>query len=800
MKPEISPYRRTSNISAGYEKIKASGILKGVLTRNNLIVIPLVFLLGRAGLAGGLTPFGIAAYAATYGTEVNRVMAGLAVLTGMLSAGAGGQLYIAVAGMLLFNVFLLPVKNPKQVSAVRLSGLSFAGVMIPQLVMTYLQGFLLFDILKSLLFSFIVFLSFFIFRRATTAVTGFQNKRALTGEETISFAIVASLALSGLGGVELFGFSIKSILCVLIILLFSHRSGAGAGAAIGVTVGLIVSMSTKVSPVVIGSFAFCGLVAGVLRNLGKMGSSLGFVLGNALITLYLNGSTEVLVYLRETTVAVVLFLIMPAKFSEMITGAFARSGELSLDKLGYSLRIKEITVEKLNKFSRAFKELSKTFREISQTTVVTDRQDITSLFDRVADRVCKDCSLCLHCWDRNFYNTYQVMFKIIEKLDSRGRIEVRDIPEYFMERCERIEDFVDAVNNMYELFKVDIVWKSRIGESRNLVSQQLDGLSRVISNLAGEIDMDVHFKSDLEDKIILELSRAGIRISDAIVYENKWGKFEVSVFHKGCGGKRNCLTTIEKTVSGAVSRKMIKESGDCYQRSKNATCTLKLVEEETFRVTTGVARLPKNEDAVSGDSYTFMSTGDGKYILALSDGMGSGQKAATQSRAAISLLEQFMETGFDKDTTVKLINSIMVLKSDDESFATLDITIIDLYDGEAEFVKIGAVPTFIKKSERLDTIKSATLPAGILSELETELLHRRVESGDLIIMVTDGIYDTLRKDEGGGRELQDLLKGISGTNPQQIAEEILNEAFTACDGKPQDDMTVLVAKIWKKSK
>jgi len=125
-------------------------------------------------------------------------------------------------------------------------------------------------------------------------------------------------------------------------------------------------------------------------------------------------------------------------------------------------------VERLNNFARAFEELSKTFSEISQTKIVAGKQDISSLFDRVADKVCKDCSLCLHCWDRNFYNTYQVMFKIVENLEKKGWIDESDIPEYFMERCERIGEFVRQVNNVYELFKVDMVWKNRIGESRGL--------------------------------------------------------------------------------------------------------------------------------------------------------------------------------------------------------------------------------------------------------------------------------------------------------------------------------------------
>jgi len=508
----------------------------------------------------------------------------------------------------------------------------------------------------------------------------------------------------------------------------------------------------------------------------------------------------VLIHLKEIIIAVGLFMIIPNRLIEAAVGAFNRSVKAYYaDKSSYSRRIKELTVEKLNKFSHAFKELSKTFSEISQASIAVDKQDISSMFDRVADRVCRDCSLCLHCWDRNFYNTYQVMFKIVESLDLKGRIEEKHIPDYFIDRCERVNDFVDAVNNIYEIFKVDMVWKNKIVESRGLVSQQLDGLSKVISNLATEIAVDVGFKAELEEAIMLELNNAGIKADDVVVFENKWGKYEISIFHKGCGGKRLCAGVVEKVVSDVVGRKMARENGDFCKKGKDGGYELRLVEEEAFAVATGVAKAPKAGGAVSGDSYTFMSNGDGKYIVALSDGMGSGQKAYAQSKVTINLLEQFMESGFDKDTSVSLINSILMLKSGDDSFSTIDLSVIDLFGGEVEFVKIGAAPTFIKKGGKVETVRSASLPIGILSNIEVELAHKKVENGDFIIMVSDGVVDAFKGDENDDSRLIEFIRKIKSINPQWIADSILDEANRICEGRPGDDMTVLVAKVWKRS-
>ncbi|MCX7843423.1 MAG: stage II sporulation protein E [Clostridia bacterium] len=800
MKTELMPYKRAGDSVRSHSKPQEKSILGLKLSKNSLIAISLAFLLGRVSFLGGMMPAGVAYYAASIVFETNRLLIALVTAAGMLTAGAREQLYIYAAAVILFNAINILFRSKKSKNDFRYAVIGFVSILVPHMVMVGLQGFLVYDFIKALFEAFIVFALTFIIKTAAAIITDSRRIRVFTNEEVISMTVLGALVLTGLGDIQFFTFSVRNILSILVLLIFTLKCGPGVGAAIGVSVGIIASVSGGATPLIIGTYAFCGLLCGILKKLGKIGVSLGFVMGNAILTLYMNGSVEVLIHLKEITAAVILFMLIPGKFIQLVAGQFDINTDEVLDKSVYSTRIKEMTIERLNKFSRAFKELAGTFNEISQTKVVTNKQDISGLFDRVADRVCKDCSVCLHCWDRNFYNTYQVMFKIVEQLDGKGRITVNDIPEYFLGRCERINEFVECVNSIYELFKVDMVWKSKLSESRGLVSQQLEGLSRIISNLAQEIDANVRFKNELEERIVLELNKKGVKASEAIAVENKWGKYEINVFHKGCGGKRSCIGIIEGIVSQIAGRKMVKESSECHNKPSNSSCSLRLIEEETFKVTTGIARAAKQNSTVSGDNYTFMNTGEGKFIIAISDGMGSGPKAALQSRATVSLLEQFMEAGFDKDTTINLINSILVLKSDEESFATIDLSLVDLYEGKVEFVKIGAAPTFIKRSGSVETIRSVSLPAGILSNVEVQFADKNVNSGDFIIMMTDGIVDSFDKNgESGVKVLQKFIEDIKSTNPQEIADMILSEACSHTDGVPFDDMTVLVAKAWKRA-
>jgi stage II sporulation protein E len=804
MKTETLPYKNIGGFTSAERRKNRSTKLLNLLeylNKANFFILPMAFLLGRITLFDGRMPFGIAIYAATLGMNINRIFISIAIFAGMLSSGSAYEnelfymLTTAITAMLLINAINIPFKKSVG-SHLRVGIITFIGLLIPEILFIYLQGFYVYSILEALLNAFIIFALVFVFKNVMGVLDSPTRIYSLTNEETLSIAIACALAVSGLGPFYIYGVSLRNILCIIIILVFSYKTGTGNGTAIGVIVGTLISISSETSTA-IASFAFCGLISGILRSMGKVGCCLGVLMGDAILTYIITGSIEVLI-IYEIIISIIVFLLIPEKTMDVMVSKFDNKLFAKGDKKGYSARIKEITVDKLNRFSIAFGEMAKTFDEISETRTITEKHDITAIFDRVADKVCRDCSLCTHCWEQNFCNTYQIMFKIVEKLDSKGWIEQEDIPKYFLDRCERVEEFVKSVNNVFELFKVDMVWRNRVGESRGLVSQQLRSMSKVISNLANELNTDIDFKDDIENQIILELSKTGMKNVEAIVYENRYGKYEITLSYKGCGGRRSCIGNVEKAVSAVVNRRMLKDGSECGLNAKTNMCTIKLVEEETFKVITGVARMSKNEKYVSGDNYTFINTGDGKYISALSDGMGTGHKACMQSKATINLIEQFMESGFDKDTTVKLINSLLVLKSDDDSFATIDISVVDLYEGEVEFVKVGAAPTFIKRNDFVEVVKTASLPAGIMSDVELELVHKKVDNGDFLIMLSDGIIDAFKATPDSIKAVQGILENMTSKNPQKIADDLLEEALCACDDKkPVDDMMVLVAKVWK---
>ncbi len=187
--------------------------------------------------------------------------------------------------------------------------------------------------------------------------------------------------------------------------------------------------------------------------------------------------------------------------------------------------------------------------------------------------------------------------------------------------------------------------------------------------------------------------------------------------------------------------------------------------------------------------------GGGKLAVALSDGMGSGEKACRESTLVMELLEELLEAGFPAKAAIQMINTTLVMGREEIHFSTVDLSMFDLYTGECRLIKAGASSTFIKKGNKVERISSSSLPIGVMHSIEIESVQRTLEDGDFVVMITDGVLDALPVGE------QDLLMetiigGTTGGNPKELAHHILEQVLNWTGEEPMDDMTVLAVGIW----
>jgi stage II sporulation protein E len=773
-----------------YNSYKEAVNLKSMVTVNVLS-----FLLARAFILGGIMPFGVAFFSAVILNRYSLIPVLISIIAGVISIGGLSFSYkymLMIAAIFLFTRVFLRKKALKRYLVSTITILSMLGVSMGWL---YIKGdYTLYQLFIVCFEAFAAGILLYIFDYALPVIIGLDKRKLISREEIICIAVTCAIAVTGLGNIQVLHVSVKVVIMAVLILVSGYIGGAATGSAVGAVFGVVSGLTNSWIAVMIGVYAFAGLLAGTFKELGKLGSVLGFIIGSAILNFYLSGEMKAVISMQELLVTSSIFFLIPNKVLEQVSGITSMENVKVKNRAAYNIRAKELTAIRLKEFAKVFGQLSATFSDVSFKENFADISSINRLFDGVCNRVCKECSFYRSCWEKEFYTTYQSVFRLISEVEENGHAELKGIPENLRKKCIKPQKLIETINYLYDMHRVNYRWQVKMEDCRKLVSQQLEGISQVIENLAGEIDLDLNFNENLEENIYIELDKQGIEASQVMVLEKPQKRLEIYIDKKSCYGCRECVKKVIPIISDVTGKKFNKPSYIC--NIENDKCTIKLVEAQRYNVSTGVYTGPKDENQVSGDNYTFMELKDSKYLLALSDGMGTGESAAMESSVTINLLEQLLEVGYDHELAVKTINSILMLRSAEDNFSTLDISFIDLYTGEAKIIKIGAPPTYIKREDEVREISASSLPVGIINQLDVQVKRMTLKDGDFIVMITDGVYDAGNV-EGKGQWIEELLKNTQNRNPQEIARIVFEKAMELYGRETKDDMTVLVSRIWE---
>jgi stage II sporulation protein E len=762
-----------------------------LLMANTLFTGILGFILGRAVILGGISPFGLAFMSAAAGTKARLGPAALGVMIGSLTVNGGVQYIRYFLTVLLFSAVFMMLKNRISSNMLLISALMCESALVSGLIVIYLNGFTLYDSLV------VVFESVLILITANVFYMAMSEKRTgnVTAELGASFVLLSGAALAGLSDVYLAGVSVRGVLGTAMIMTGGYLGGAGAGCAAGASLGLIYSLATLNSPMMVGVLCFAGMISGLFKPAGKLGSAVGYAAGGFVMNYYINHLAEAYLSCPEVLLGAVVFLAIPKKALQKLT-----TPQASMSSQGFEERVRRLTSCRLKEVSTVLSELSGVFSQAVTQDNAREDSNLSQVYDELGKKVCKTCHMRRTCWEKDFYRTYQNVFEVMAIAESRGRLTNQDVPELFKRRCVRLREFISFINKAVTVLKSNGYWNKRLMESRALVAEQLEGVSKIIDELSEDVKSDVVFRHDLEGRVIQALLKENVPVVDVMAMELPGGHLEVTVEKRGCMGRRECASCVLPSISSEIGRKMVFKNTSCSLRTGKQTCVLSAVQAQNYEVAVGCAAQNKSGSMVSGDTFVFNHLRDGKYMLALSDGMGSGQNAADESRAAISLLEKLLETGFSHDVAVHTINSALMLKSRDETFATLDLMVLDLYGGQAEFVKVGACPSIVKTADRIETIRASNLPVGIVENVDVEPIRHKLSPGDIVVMFSDGLLDSL-KDRVQDPEhfIIQCLASINTKNPQELVETLMKTVLDKVQGNAKDDVTILAAKVWERT-
>lgn len=339
-----------------------------------------------------------------------------------------------------------------------------------------------------------------------------------------------------------------------------------------------------------------------------------------------------------------------------------------------------------------------------------------------------------------------------------------------------------------------LLWNNRIVQNREGCARQLEVFANAVQQAAREIDDSVFRDEPLERKLRNKFRKNGIRLLNSIFFVNEDGKYEIHVTVKAM--KDQCITTKEvaKIVSACSGKHLILQA-DERQMLPEEYCTVICIENASFYTLRGVAKIGKGCDRISGDSFLMMELPGAREGAVISDGMGSGEKAFRESARVVEMLEELLDAGFPYKAALQLINTVLVTGREEICFSTIDMSIFDMYSAKCEFVKVGASTTFVKYGNEVEKIVSTSLPLGVVQNLEFDTVTKQLDSGDVVVMVTDGVMDALPVGEQDFL-METIIGGTSIQNPKEMAEHILEQVLNFSGEKPLDDMTVLVIGIW----
>lgn len=732
-----------------------------------------LFLLSRASILQ-MFPFAPALFAAVYDKETAYV--GLAVmLAGLLTKGAGMGCIKYIFCSIVFWLYS-QLKNPREnqiLSSAVCGGavLLCGGILLPYMNATLYGALIL--IAESILTSFL----YIVCNKAHTLIAGRNNRTQIGQEELVCLMICVGGAITGFSGIPLpYGLSAARLLTMYAVMTVSMHMNLAMSCTGGLILGFFSGMDGGNAILYMGIFGFCALFANLLKLFGKTGVGLGFFGGMAIALLYVGNVFEFPVKIVEILMTVGIFLILPTKLHHKCGAFLTRS--LHMDTIRADVRVKSYLSERLGQISESFRKLEDCFFTVTQKRLGQQTGEVSDLFDRVADKTCRSCGMCRECWQTKFNDTYDRMFHILDVIESKGYCDRTNVPEPFGSQCVRLDSFLSEFAHTYELYKQRAVWEGEAVTERDLVAKQYGEVSEIMDSLSEEIDDGFSFLEEMENRVVEELDKDGIVVREVSIIENGIGELE-AYLTVGIGTDTG---TLSSRLSSILDTPMKLESTDgsvCRFLSVNA-----------FDVEIGVAQRNKQGESVCGDTVVHFCTEDNRYCVLVCDGMGSGESAAEESGLTCTLLQEFLRAGFGQETSLKMINSTLALKMDKDMFSTIDLLVVDLTTGSADFYKIGAAESFIRKGKEIETIFSKTYPAGMLPQVDTDGIRRVFTGGEVIVMATDGVTEaSIIHGEGIRRAMYD------NTEMQLLADDIIGDAEKKSGGTPRDDMTVVAVRI-----
>lgn len=750
-----------------------------IMTKAVMVAI-LSFVLTSAKLFGLISPFSIAFLAALPPQYAITALVG-SIIGSFVFPSAIYNTYYIIALCIIFALKLLLYKTLKtRVKPFLLSIVTFVVMAVLSFAYVKMSNSVELDIAIMLIEAMLASTMTYFYSVCANALLKRKSTGVYTYIEISSIIILFIGVLIALCGISILNVNIGVIIGVTAIYLTMSKFGIMGASISSIIVAIGLNLYSIEMLEFSGMLIISSFIAGIFSPLKKLAQMSAFI-ASSTFCMFLLGAPVLLTYrLIEIFFATAIFIIFPQRLLNLIDS----KSTSKLENVGSSLFQTSVST-KLAFAADTVKDLQNDLITVSKRFSELDMHNISSVYDAASGKVCRGCSMQLGCWDKNYNDTIGAFQPINPTLKKNGRIEITQMPTYFQDKCCKLEKLTNGINECYRAYSVKEGSRRHVEESRGLVVEQFNSIADMLLEVSDEFS-DINGYDENTSRIIIKaFTKIESEPEQVICSIDKFGRTCVEIY------SINPVKTSGRAICEAICTATQRDFDLPSISIIGNKVKIALFEKASHTVDFCAQQSCCNDNSVCGDSYEYFLDSKGYAYCILSDGMGSGKRAAIDSVMTCSILLKLIKAGFGLESAIKLINSSLLVKSSDESLATIDIAKIDLYTGKVEFLKAGAASSYLYLKGECVSVSSSSLPVGIIQGIEFDKKLATVKNNDIIVMVSDGAI------QEGEEWITNEIQKCSHLDAREISIKLIYEAKQRQNTENPDDITILVCKISK---
>ena len=597
-------------------------------------------------------------------------------------------------------------------------------------------------------------------------------------------AITVGVACFGLGISHLISPLFFKGLSVLIILLSCYIYRTGIATVVSCILGIGLSLYYRnVNYVAI--FLVWSVFAQSFNNLSRYVAAISIIVCDYILQIIFNVyNGYFLADFLSVLCPVVIFVLIPTKFLKGLKERLYTFRERQLVRQTIN-RNRLILSGKLYDLSGVFAEMANAFNVFKHKQITEDKAKMI-MEKQIVNTVCKDCENLIKCKRAEKFVSDGII-KMIDIGFAKGKLSLIDMPKELTAHCTHPNNVLYGLNKLLADYRSGLIERANLDSGRTLIADEALGVAEILRSLALESGTTLKYHSRLERALSDSLFKNGFSITELLVFgeEDRLSVSLITVMKEFSELKLASVISEVLGVNMEVYEKTLITEEKCYLSFRKAT---------EYEAVFGIAKMTKDGSEKSGDTHSVTRLTGNKFLVALSDGMGSGEDAENLSSVSLSLIESFYKAGMPDKLILNTVNKLLSINTED-SFTALDVTVIDLNSCSADFIKYGSPYGFILNDNGIKIVEGNSLPLGILDDLKPSVANTKLEGGDMILLLTDGVSDAF----GSSGEIIDFLRTVPAKNPQTLADEILDYAVKLNGGEKRDDMTALAVRVFKRA-